>query len=89
MQGADAILYDRTLLNSLKDNLFWWRMSYQYWSLWRNLHIDGFEGYIWNRSEFPKYQGVHYKFFEYASEERRQHVADRTNIPEHQTEHLG
>jgi hypothetical protein len=26
-----------------------WRMSYNYQSLWRNLHVDGFEGYLWNQ----------------------------------------
>lgn len=65
--GKNAIFFDRNVVNSLKDNMFWWRMSYRYQSIWRNLHIDGFEGYIWNRRELPRSQGISYHFFEYAT----------------------
>lgn len=67
--GGNAI-YDARIMKSLKENLsglFWWRMSFCYASVWRNLHIDGFEGYIYNRSELPRRQGYHIKFFAYAT----------------------
>lgn len=66
LQGPNALFFDREIIENLKDNMFWFRMSYQYRSLWRNLRIDGFEGYIWNRQELPKYQKMEYKFFTYA-----------------------
>ena len=64
--GTNAIFYDKEIVSMLKDNMFWWRMSYRYQSVWRNLHIDGFEGYLWNRHELPKHQGFRYNFFTYA-----------------------
>jgi hypothetical protein len=64
--GTQAVFYDTEVLKSLKNSmLFWWRLSYRYQSLWRVLHIDGFEGYLWNRSELPKHQGYQIQFFQY------------------------
>jgi hypothetical protein len=58
MWGTEACLfYDREIFKMLSDGMFFWRLSYQYLSNWRNLHVDGFEGYIWNRAELPKPQG--------------------------------
>ena len=66
VMGTNAVHFDIELLKSLSDSMFWWRMSYRYRSIWRTLHIDGLEGYIWNRRELPKHQGMKYQFFQYA-----------------------
>lgn len=65
--GRNAIYFDVRLLDSLQDNLFWWRLSYRYSSSWRNLHVDGFEGYIWSQCKLPTPQNIHYQFFQYAT----------------------
>ena len=60
--GTDAIFYDAEFAKSLKDHLVWWRMSYRYVSIWRNLHIDGFEGYLWS-PRLPRPTGDPQKIF--------------------------
>jgi hypothetical protein len=67
IMGTNAIYFDKEVLKTLKDSMFWWRLSYRYQSIWRVLHIDGLEGYLWNRAGLPQYQGVRYQFFQYAT----------------------
>ncbi len=71
--GADSIFYDAEFVKTLKagmDTMFWWRMGYNYQSIWRNLHIDGFEGYLWNRRELPAQQTGYRIFFTYETSPR-------------------
>ena len=60
--GLDALFFDSNIIELLKDHLFWWRMSYIYVSIWRNLHIDGFEGYLWS-PRLPRPTGDPQKIF--------------------------
>lgn len=60
--GEEAqILFDRELLANLKDDMFWWRLSWVYRSNWRVLHIDGFE----TGPKIPAYLGYTRIFFNY------------------------
>ena len=67
VSGTQAVYFDWPALQRMRsDSMFWWRMSYKYASNWRILHIDGFEGYLWNRKGLPGHQGSNAIFFTYA-----------------------
>jgi hypothetical protein len=61
IMGKDTIYFDKEILESLKDNMFWWRLSWHYRSNWRVLHIDGFETGI----KIPMNMGHTQVFFNY------------------------
>lgn len=63
VMGTNAILYDLEFLKILRDNMFWWKLSWVYRSNWRVLHIDGFEG---PTHPLPVNRGQQIKFFSYA-----------------------
>ena len=73
VMGKDAIFFDRDLLENLKSSMcIFWKMSWRYYSNWRVLHIDGFEGCD---ADGHKHSGIptvglnpiKYQFFTYAT----------------------
>lgn len=73
--GTDAaIMFDRDLVENLKSSMsIWWKMSWRYYSNWRVLHIDGFEGRDADgfKRGIPQmdYTSTKYQFFQYATKE--------------------
>ncbi len=67
--GKNAVFFDRELIENLKDNLFWWRLSFVYRSNWRVLHVDRFEGCIFNPGHLPWHAGERVQFFNYKVQE--------------------
>lgn len=63
--GENAVFFDSELIERLKDNMFWWRMSFIYHSNWRVLHVDGFEDYIFGGRPLPTNMGERVQFFTY------------------------
>lgn len=61
ISGANAMFYDNELIESLKDNMWLWKLTHQYRSNWRVLHIDGIEGYPSFRA-LPSHIGEPIKF---------------------------
>lgn len=66
--GNDAIFFDRDMIENLKDNMFWWRVTWVYRSNWRALHIDGLEGCVYNPMLIPESLGGRIQFFNYKVE---------------------
>lgn len=66
IMGENAILFDRGFLDSMRDNMFWWKISWVYRSNWRVLHIDGFE----TGRRLPIDMGHARTFFTYKTEAR-------------------
>ncbi len=65
VMGTNAIFYDSNLLKVARDTfnaIFWWKLSWVYFSNWRVLHIDGLEGSVYNRNGIPGHQGYKIKF---------------------------
>jgi hypothetical protein len=59
--------YDEETLKFLQPSWFWWRLSWNYQSNWRVLHIDGLEGFVFT-PKLPASRGERIKFFTYAEE---------------------
>jgi hypothetical protein len=60
--------YDEQTLEFLKDSTnFWWRISWNYQSNWRVLHVDGLEGFVYS-PKLPVSTGKPIKFFTYPEE---------------------
>lgn len=71
VMGTNAIFFDLGLLENLKSQMsIFWKMSWRYYSNWRVLHIDDFEGRDADglkRGIPGGHQGVRYQFFTYAT----------------------
>jgi hypothetical protein len=61
IMGKESIYFDREILEHLRDDMFWWKLSWRYRSNWRVLHIDGFEKGI----ALPMHAGHTRVFFNY------------------------